>query len=73
MNEPVTDSYRINTEDKQMHAIEVILTVLDRHVAANPKDPSCDEYVLDCHNDMIRCVEYVLSRLKSNSHLNTGE
>jgi hypothetical protein len=49
---PVSESYEIKNEDGELHAISVILEALNRHVIKSDKAAS------------IRCVEYVLERLR---------
>jgi hypothetical protein len=52
---PASESYKIKNEDGELHAISVILEALNRHVITSDKAAS------------IRCVEYVLERLRISS------
>jgi hypothetical protein len=49
---PASESYEIQNVDGELHAISVILEVLNRHVMTSDKAAA------------IRCVEYVLERLR---------
>jgi hypothetical protein len=52
---PASESYEIQNVDGELHAISVILEALNRHVITSDKAAS------------IRCVEYVLERLRISS------
>jgi hypothetical protein len=59
-----SESYEIKNEDKELHAISVILESLDRHVIISDNDgPQCEENIILSHVAAIRCVNYVLQRL----------
>ena len=62
---PVTESYEVKTEDKELHAINTIMEVLMRHVDRSKQNPNCEENIVDGHKAMIRCVDYVAARLKN--------
>jgi len=62
----LTESYDINTSDNQMHAIDVIMQVLERHVGTRKQNPNSEDNILRGDKDMARCVKYVLSRLENS-------
>jgi hypothetical protein len=63
--EPVTESYEVKTEDKELHAINTIMEVLMRHVDRSKHNPNCEENIIDGRKAMIRCVDYVAARIKN--------
>jgi hypothetical protein len=67
---PASESYEIKNEDVELHAISVILEVLNRHVIISYNDgPQCEENIMLSDAAAIRCVNYVLERL----HRTVGE
>jgi len=63
--EPVTESYEIKTEDKELHAINTIMEVLTRHVDRSKDNPNCEENIVDGHKAAIRIIDYVSARIKN--------
>lgn len=63
MTEPVTESYEVLTEDKELHAISVMMMALDRHVDRRHDNPNCEENIIDGQKAMRRCAMYVLERV----------
>ena len=62
--EPVTESYEIKTEDKELHAINTIMEVLMRHIDRSKQNPNSEENIVNGHKAMIRCIDYVVARIK---------
>ncbi len=61
--ENVVESYEIKTEDREAHAISVMLEALSRHVDRSKDDPNCEENIGNGRKAMIRCAKYVLERV----------
>jgi hypothetical protein len=59
-----TEHYEIKVEDKELHAISVIMEVLDRHLDRRG-DAGCAEDVINGHKAMARVISYVASRLEN--------
>jgi hypothetical protein len=59
-----SESYEIKNEDKEIHAISVIMEVLMRHVITYDNGvPQCEEIIMQRNYAAVRCVNYVLDRL----------
>ncbi len=62
MNEPLSESYEIKTEDKELHVINVMLESLHRHLH-NHGVTTSDEFEDHLKNKRERVVRYVLDRV----------
>lgn len=62
MSEPISESYEIKTEDKELHVIDVMLESLYRHLH-NHGDCTSEEFEVHLKNQRERVVRYVLDRV----------
>jgi len=65
MIEPVQESYEVKTDDKELHAISVMLEALKRHVDRSKDNPNCEQNIIDGQKAMIRCARYVLEKVSN--------
>ena len=63
MSKPVQEFYEVKTDDKELHAISVMLEALKRHVDRSKDSPNCDQNITEGHKSMIRCARYVLEKV----------
>jgi hypothetical protein len=63
--EPVTESYEVKTEDKELHTINVIIEALIRHIDRSKDNPNCEENIINGHKAAIRIIDYVSARIKN--------
>ena len=63
MTEPVQEYYEVKSDDKELHAISVMLDALKRHVDRSGDNPNCEENIIEGHKAMIRCARYVLEKV----------
>ena len=63
MSEKVSESYEINSHDPEIHVINVILEVLERHLGI-PEELNHGEHREQKNKTQARCLEYVLKRVK---------
>jgi hypothetical protein len=62
---PAIESYEINSSDREIHAIAVMLEALARHVDRSKDSPNCEENIEHGRKAMIRCARYVLARVEA--------
>lgn len=60
---PLKESYDIVTDDQELHAINVMLEVLRRHVDRSEDVKNCEENIMQGKQAMVRCAKYVLERV----------
>ena len=66
MSEPLMESYEVKIEDNELHAINVMLECLSRHLSNKGKDgPTSDEYEKYLKMKQVRAAAYVLDRVSS--------
>ena len=65
MIKPVQESDEVKTDDKELHAISVMLEALKRHVDRSNDNPNCEQNIIEGHKAMIRCARYVLEKVSN--------
>ncbi len=61
----VEEIYEIRNSDPELHAIDVMMQVLERHISRDGENPNTDQNIIQGRAAMIRCAKYVLDRTQS--------
>lgn len=62
MSEPLMESYEIKSEDKELHCINVILEVLERHLT-NKGEVTSEQHEEMLSRQRMRVASYVCERM----------
>ena len=63
--EPVTESYEVKTEDKELHAINIIMEVLIRYIDRSKENPNSEDNIMEGYKSAVRIIDYVSARIKN--------
>jgi hypothetical protein len=63
--EQVLENFEIKNEDPELHSIDLILEVLNRHLH-NHEECTSDEYEAKLKEKRIRVIDFVLGRVMSD-------